>query len=150
MSALPTVRDPERLADDVARCVHRTSEPEARRRSVLCLSSFFGTDRMLLHSGFVPTLGSDVDLSVWSPLIDEPLFANDHPYRQHFRQAMPGLSMPHWLNLLRRISDHHAFLRHHYLPRWRFLLWPIVHWAMSGRDRLRPPGGRSDVASAEM
>jgi hypothetical protein len=70
------------LLDDAT--AQSTSRTITSKPTVVCISSHFLTDRLILHSSFLETLAMGCRPLVTSEAITEPAFPQDHPHRNAF------------------------------------------------------------------
>jgi hypothetical protein len=73
---------------------------------VLCASSLFATDRILLYSTFMDHLTKFAEPIVLSDAVSEPTFPRDHRYGRFFRPVSISQSFPHELTLLRHFETY--------------------------------------------
>ncbi|NOT60257.1 MAG: hypothetical protein HOP19_08530 [Acidobacteria bacterium] len=74
--------------------------------SVVCISSHFLTDRLILHSSFLPTLAAGCRPLVTSEAITEPAFPQDHPQRDAFHPVPLPQGSPGALRQARHLATH--------------------------------------------
>jgi hypothetical protein len=115
--------------------------------TVVCLSSLFMTDRILLHSSFVEGLLPHAEPLVVSAAVAEKSFPHEHPHSRYFRAVkLPGGFRTQY-TLLRHFEtylwDHAApaFSRHSF---WRLRKARETqrreHWLRAGARALAPLG----------
>jgi len=84
---------------------------QAKRR-VVCLSSLFATDRVLLHSTFLDHLLPYVEPVILSDAVNEASFPQNHRHGRYFQSAKLPKGFPYQLTLLRHFEtylwDHKA------------------------------------------
>lgn len=73
---------------------------------VVCLSSIFSIDRILLHSGFIESLAQSATPAVWSRAVLEDSFADNNGNTRYFELISDTHSIPHWLTLFRHFNDY--------------------------------------------
>jgi hypothetical protein len=74
--------------------------------TVVCLSSIFSIDRILLHSSFIETLAKSARPSIWSFAVLEDSFADTNGNTKYFELFSSNNSIPHWLTLCRHFNDY--------------------------------------------
>src|SRR5258706_5508245 len=82
------------------------AKPPGRKFKVLCASSLFATDRILLYSTFMDYLTSFAEPIVLSDAVSEPTFPRNHRYGKFFRPVSISQSFPHELTLLRHFETY--------------------------------------------
>jgi len=79
---------------------------------VVCLSSLFATDRVLLHSTFLDRLAPYVEPIILSDAVNEASFPQDHRHGRYFQSVKLPKGFPYQLTLLRHFEtylwDHKA------------------------------------------
>lgn len=73
---------------------------------IVCLSSIFSTDRILIHSGFIENLSKFARPVIWSRAVFEETFARENDYSKYFEPISTTHSIPYWLTLLRHFGDY--------------------------------------------
>ncbi len=86
----------------------KTVEPPVAtlNHTVLCLSTFFSTDRILLYSGFLEHLRPLARPRIWSWAGLEAAFTADIAGKDCFEVFDGSASIPEWLNVLRHFLDY--------------------------------------------
>ncbi len=79
------------------------SQPKPK---VLCASSLFATDRILLYSSFLDHLTSFAEPVILSDAVSEQTFPHHHPYGKYFRPFSLAQSFPYKLTLVRRLETY--------------------------------------------
>lgn len=86
---------------------------------VVCLSSLFSTDRMLLHSTFMPRLLAGARPLVLSEAVTEAAFPQEHEYSRYFQAVKLPAGFPHEFTWLRHFETY---------------LWDHAHGSASRRS----------------
>lgn len=73
---------------------------------VVCLSSLFATDRIMLHSGFIDHLNTFAKPLVLSHAVSEANFPKDHRHSEYFESVPLDETFPHALTLLRHFESY--------------------------------------------
>jgi hypothetical protein len=74
--------------------------------NVVCLSSIFSTDRILIHTSFIKDLSRFARPVVWSRAVFEDSFSKSHDDTEFFEPISTAHSIPYWLTLLRHFGDY--------------------------------------------
>ena len=74
--------------------------------SIVCLSSIFSTDRILIHSSFIENLLKFARPVIWSRAVLEDSFPRGQVYSKYFEPISASHSIPYWLTLLRHFRDY--------------------------------------------
>lgn len=74
--------------------------------NVVCLSSIFSTDRILIHSSFIKNLTKFARPVIWSRAVLEESFSKGQNYTEYFEPISTSHSIPYWLTLLRHFGDY--------------------------------------------
>jgi hypothetical protein len=74
--------------------------------TVVCLSSLFATDRILLHSTFIEGLRPYAQPLVVSDAVNEESFPRDHRHSRYFQSVGLPAGFPHRFTLLRHFENY--------------------------------------------
>jgi hypothetical protein len=74
--------------------------------NIVCLSSIFSTDRILIHSKFIENLSEFARPVIWSRAVFEDSFPKGQEYSKYFEPISATDSIPYWLTLLRHFGDY--------------------------------------------
>ena len=77
-----------------------------KKPKVVCLSSLFMTDRILLHGDFLDHLESHAETVVLSRAVKEDSFPREHPRSRFFKYHDLEVDFPYSLTLLRHFENH--------------------------------------------
>lgn len=88
------------IADTMMNAVVR-SDP-----TIVCLSSIFSTDRIVIHSSFMENLSKFARPVIWSRAVLEESFQHSQNYTQCFEPITTSHSIPYWVTLLRHFGDY--------------------------------------------
>lgn len=105
------------------------------KRKVVCLSSLFATDRILLHSTFLDHLLPHAEPIILSEAVNEASFPQDHEYRKYFCPVKLSNGFPHQFTLLRHFETY--LWDHQGMSSSRESFWRLRKWKESpGRERM--------------
>ncbi len=76
------------------------------KRKVVCLSSLFATDRILLHSTFLDHLLPYIEPIILSDAVNETSFPKSHKYSKYFQPIKLSKEFPYRLTLLRHFETY--------------------------------------------